>query len=114
MAVRKFKGAKGACDKLFSKEVRSFGECQNCGSTKYLQTAHIVSRVYSATRCNFDNAYCLCAKCHYWFGKWPVDFARFVEKMGTDYDELRALAIAGTGKKHDWDAELIKLQEWVQ
>ena len=79
------KGAKKRADDLFSKIVRSRGECVKCGSTDFLQTAHIISRRFSNTRCDEDNAFCACARCHHYWTDHPVDFGIFViETIGED------------------------------
>lgn len=81
-----------------------------------MQCAHIISRVYTQTRTNEDNAFCLCASCHYRFGKWPVDFAEFVyENLGKDkYNELKQLALSGRGQSFDWDAEVVRLKTLLE
>jgi hypothetical protein len=65
-------------DKVVSKIVRARGKCQNCGSIKSLQAAHIFSRIYNNTRWDLDNLLCLCASCHFFFHKNPLEFAHFV------------------------------------
>jgi hypothetical protein len=63
--ISKARGYKKKCDDLFSKIVRARGACEACGSTSFLQTSHIQGRAFSALRCDFRNAHCLCAKCHW-------------------------------------------------
>ena len=77
-----------------------------------MQCAHIVSRTYSHTRTDEDNAICLCGKCHFYFSKWPIEFAEFVfEKIGkAAYLKLKEKAESGVGVKMDWSAELVRLQ----
>lgn len=105
------KGAKGKCDKLFSQIIRSAGKCQRCGSTDNLQTAHIITRKYSATRTDERNAWCLCARCHRRLTDWPREHSRYItETIGSEvYDELRLKAEAVT--KMNWDMELDRLKE---
>lgn len=103
------KGLKGKATKLHAKVVGQRGHCKNCGRTSNLQCAHIVSRRYTATRCDPENAFCLCAKCHMHFTEWPLEFTVFVlEQIGPEeYDELKQRAEAGAqGKDAFW-------QEWI-
>jgi hypothetical protein len=68
----------------FSRIVRSRGVCEwgitkNCTSQyDKLQTAHIYSRTYKSVRWDLDNALCLCAGCHFYAHKRPMDFAQHV------------------------------------
>lgn len=105
------KGAKGRATKLHAQIVRARGACESCGGTSNLQCAHIVSRRYSATRTDTDNAFALCAGCHLRFTEWPLEFHSFVlERIGEDgYQRLRKKALSGT--KVDWDAEVERLKE---
>jgi hypothetical protein len=108
--LKKPKGDKGKCDVLFSKIIRSPGHCRRCGGTEWLQCAHIISRKYSATRCDVRNAWCLCASCHRRLTDWPREHSRFItETIGSDlYDELKLKAETVT--KVDWSAELARLR----
>jgi len=103
------KGLRGKATRLHAEIVRARGSCQNCNSTDSLQCAHIVSRGYAATRCDLDNAFCLCAKCHMYFTKWPIEFRDFViSAVGQKlYDELKLKAEQGV-KTNDafWQAEI--------
>jgi len=109
MTVSRAKGAKAKCDRLFSLIVRARGACENCGESRYaqLQTAHIISRRYSHTRCDLDNAYCLCAACHRAFTDHPVDFGAFVKFKNTNYGVL--IIRSQDQAKKDWDDELVRL-----
>ena len=93
------------CDAVFSKLVRSHGYCQGqhyispfdgraieCKGP--LQCAHIMSRVYRATRWSWDNALCLCAAHHLWWTHHPLEWHEFVEdKIGEQaYEALRRRA----------------------
>jgi 5-methylcytosine-specific restriction endonuclease McrA len=113
MAVKRYAGAKGKCDVLFSKIIRSKGYCENCGDPDYskLQCAHIISRRYSATRTDLANAWSLCWTCHRRFTDWPYEHSRFITRtIGTErYEELRQKAETPT--KMDWDIELLRLRE---
>lgn len=103
------KGIRGKATRLHAIVIRQRGACQNCGSTDTLQAAHIISRRYAATRCDPNNAFCLCATCHRRFTEWPLEFHDFViDHIGADgYDDLRAKAMAGV-KTNDayW-------QDWI-
>lgn len=70
-------------DKECSDQVRSRGLCERCGPAIYyefseLQCAHIWSRVYRNTRWNLKNLLSLCASCHFWAHRNPLDFADWV------------------------------------
>lgn len=128
MTLAKATGPKGKADKLFSKIIRRPGACANCdyvcppscnagegihASSRFckLQCAHIVSRTYSATRCDTANALPLCAKCHYFFTAWPLEFAQFVlDTVGAEtYAGLKRLAQKG-GRSINWDREVERLE----
>ena len=115
MSITRAKGPRGKADQLFSKIIRSRGECEKCGSTDYLQCAHIVSRRYSATRCDTANALCLCAKCHRYFTDNPVEWAQWVA-MGEGlykYLRLKEKALEGTHRKFGtkfWESEVVRLR----
>lgn len=96
MSVSRRKGDPGKADMLFSRIVRSRASCERCGNTA-TDTAHIVKRRYSATRCLEDNAWALCRSCHQLTEQWPHEFMWLVERtIGVDrYTELRRLAEAG-------------------
>ena len=94
MAVSYGKGDKGKATKLHAEITRSVGFCERCGGNNSLQTAHIISRRYSATRTMLNNAYCLCAGCHRRFTDHPLEFARFVTTtpLRSVYDQLYELS----------------------
>lgn len=104
------KGAKAKADKWFSLIVRSRGACVACGATSNLQTAHIISRRFSNTRCVLANAFCACAKCHHHWTDHPVEFASFVlERIGqAEYQRLYALSQQTS--KVDWQTVAVELQ----
>ena len=113
--MKKAKGYRGKADVLFSKIIRSQGFCERCGKNYNLQTSHIISRRYSATRTLEDNAQCLCAGCHMYFTHWPKEFSRWItETIGVEkYEELKAKAEAVT--KVDWKAEHERLKaKWKE
>jgi hypothetical protein len=97
---------------LFSRIVRSRGACQRCRAPA-TDTAHIIPRRYSATRCLEGNAWALCRSCHVRTGEWPYDFVKLVNStIGFEaYWQLRRLAEGGiptTGKLF-WEAEVDRL-----
>lgn len=103
------RGYKAKADKYFSLIVRSRGRCEACGAPA-TQTMHIISRRYSHTRCDLDNALAGCASCHHHFTDNPVTFGQFViDTIGEDaYAELvRKREQAG---KVDWEAEAARLK----
>jgi len=105
------KGAKGRATRLHALITRSYGKCMNCGHTDALQCAHIISRKYSNTRTDLDNAFCLCASCHMTFTDNPVEFGKFtIDQIGEDnyyalYRKRESI------DKMDWEAEAKRLKE---
>jgi hypothetical protein len=117
VTVSRRKGDAGKADVLFSRLVRSRGRCERCDIDPTFiafDTAHIVRRRYSATRCVEDNAWCLCQSCHRLVDEWPHEHAWLVERtIGMDrYKELVAQAQAGTGmnSKLFWRGERERLE----
>ena len=110
MSVSYGTGAKRRATILHSEIVRARGACERCGRTNNLQCAHIISRRYSATRVRLDNAWCLCASCHWWVDQHADDKMRLVhDTIGEDrFKEIKQAAILNTGK-WDWDAEVARL-----
>lgn len=100
--LKTYKGAKAKADKIFSEVIRSQGYCESCGGTHYLQTAHIISRRFNATRTDTRNAFCLCASCHRFYTDHPRNFSRFISTTwaGDMYDEL--FELKQIVKKVDW------------
>lgn len=116
MTVAKAKGDKGMADILFSRIVRSRGRCERCGrGDGPFETAHIVRRRYSATRCVEDNAWCLCGSCHRATGDDPTLFVELVDRtVGRGrYHDLRLLANRGPSSSPLlwWRAERARLVE---
>lgn len=64
---------------LFSRIVRSRGTCVRCGAPG-TDTAHIIGRSYSATRCLEINAWCLCRRCHRVTGQHAGLFMELVDR----------------------------------
>ena len=119
------KGDRGKATKLHSTVVRtragwacercsrSIGDTAPSGKTvKQMHCAHIISRHVAATRTDEANAFCLCASCHWFFGKWPIEFAKFTFRKITKsgYEKLLKKATEGKGKKVDWTSEVARLQ----
>lgn len=108
------KNQKDKLDDVFRKIIRSYGCCENCGSTDNLQTAHIVTRGALQIRWNPENAFCLCKSCHFLFTtqswRWPV----FVgEKRGVElWWELHRKANKKT--KLNYESILEGLQEYAK
>lgn len=107
------KAAKNKADALFSLIVRSAGRCEKCGSTYWLQTAHWLSRRYSNTRTDFDNAFCLCSSCHRYFTADPTAWTDWAISMrGREtYDRLREAA--NKQSEMDWPAEVERLKKML-
>lgn len=112
---RKASAVKAEATRLHSQIVRARGRCENCGDDwratgSKLECAHIVSRRYSRTRTDLDNAFCLCSRCHMRFTEWPLEFAEFVTaKIGEA--KYRALVEKAHGiGKVDWYDELDRLR----
>ena len=105
--------AKAAADRLFSKIVRAKGFCEHCGKAAgvQLQCAHWISRTYSNTRTDFDNAFCLCAGCHRFFTADPTAWSTWtLEQRGREtYDRLREAA--NEHSKMWWPDEVARLRE---
>jgi hypothetical protein len=110
------KGDRGLADILFSRIVRSRGDrrCQRCGVFPATDTAHIIGRRFSATRCIEDNAWLLCRSCHQTTALWPQDFLRLVSStIGQErYEELRRVAETGIvgSSKLFWANEVARLK----
>ena len=106
--------AKNKADIVFSKIIRSVGRCEMCGTTGdrvQLQCAHWISRRYSNIRTDFDNAFCLCALCHFTMTGDPTAWSEWaVSKRGwPTYWRLREAGYKPASV--DWPAELLRLRE---
>ena len=95
MKLKKPKYTQAEADRLFSLVIRQKGCCLKCGSKFSLQCAHIISRTYKAVRYNFDNAVCLCQKCHFYYTYHYLEWENFIdEQFGKEHREnLRKLAL---------------------
>jgi predicted restriction endonuclease len=105
------KGPKGKATRLHALIIRAHGSCVKCGNDHTLQCAHIISRKYSWTRTDLDNAFCLCASCHAYFTDHPVDFGQFTIDQIGDENYTALLRKRQSTDKVDWDAEAKRLEE---
>lgn len=100
-------------DELFARKVkeRDGWTCRLCHSRQSPQCAHLLSRMYAATRWDLDNAWTLCQRCHYRWTKRPAEWTMLLEnKLGRDeYERLRARAF-GFGSKPDYAAVRLYLE----
>ena len=108
---RKPRAVKEECTRLHSRIVRHLNpmcECE-CGLVS-TDAAHIISRKYSLTRTDTDNAYGLAAPCHALFTVNHGEWMDFVDRtIGRDeYDRLWGKA--NSGSKVDWFDELDRLR----
>jgi hypothetical protein len=96
MTVARPKGHKGLADILFSRIIRSRGFCQypGCPSIGPYDTAHIIGRSASGTRCIEDNAWCLGQSHHRLVDAWWDEKHLLVmSTIGEErYRELKHLA----------------------
>ena len=102
-------------DRLFSLQIRAFGECEAAGhkfdcSTK-LECCHIISRRYAWTRTYEPNAVCMCSAHHRWFTANPVEWGKWVlDNRGEDvYEDI--LRRSQRREKFEWASELARLEE---
>ena len=80
------------------------GHCWRCGSTEYLQCAHIISRSYKAIRVDPDNAVAMCRSHHLYYTNRPLEWRQAVEAEYPGlWDRLTAKALAYP--KVDWKTE---------
>lgn len=126
MAVGYGKGANKKATKLHSVYVRTRAEwqCERCGRkvgdvapsgklVKQMQCAHIITRHNPRTRTDENNAFCLCASCHWYFGKWPIEFARFVFSKMPEEEYDRLFEKANSDLVMDWDSEVDRLTKLI-
>lgn len=114
MAVKRFKGAKAKCDKLFSEIIRSVGECEasmlgNCSSQ--LQCMHIISRRYSNTRTDLRNAFSGCAAHHRFFTDNPREFSKFITQTWAQEYYDHVYQKSQEYRKVNWDDEYLRLKD---
>lgn len=111
------RAAKNKADVLFSKLVRAHGECEYCGATPpnvKLETAHWLSRRFSNTRTDFDNAFCLCSAHHRFFTADPTAWTDWaISQRGREtYSRLREAA--NRQSEMNWVDELGRLKEMAR
>ena len=102
---------KEACDRMFSKIVRSRDPiCRRCKTRPSTECAHIISRRYGRVRCELDNAWGLCAGCHRHVDQEArLKLGLTYETIGRyRYDELWEQA--NDGQKVDWAALRVELK----
>lgn len=116
VTVSRRKGNPGMADALFSRIVRSRGRCEypGCTSQGPYDTAHLIGRRYSATRCMEENAVCACRSHHQLIDSWWDEKRRVVvATIGEDrYDQLKRLAEIGTPSNSTtfWASEVERLK----
>ena len=109
------KAARKHCDILFSHLIRSVGYCERCGTTEgRLECSHWISRRFGNTRCDPDNAFCLCSSCHRWWHNFPTSASDWAVGMrGREvYERLRVAALETS--KVDWFEQHDALQEALE
>lgn len=117
MSVARRTGAPGKADWLFSRIVRSRGRCEypGCDSTGPFDTAHLIGRRYSATRCHEENAISACRTHHQLIDAWWDEKKKVIEAtIGIErYEELKIIAQAGPPppQRTFWPGEVARLLE---
>ena len=110
--------AKTKAVKLFHAMVRDAGACERCGRTKddgvQLQCAHWISRTYAHTMTDFDNAFCLCSACHWWFGKHPTEWGKWAIAQRGEATYARLFEASEKRTKFDWITELGRLEQIME
>jgi hypothetical protein len=112
----KSKGPRGSADRLFSAIIRGRGECQAIGQEWHptcagrLECSHLISRRYSWTRTDEQNALCLCSSAHRYVGADPgAHFYLGHQIFGLGH-WLALRNLASNRDKFDWDAEIVRLR----
>lgn len=116
MPVKRFKGAKSKCDKLFSEIIRSIGECEAAGyapgaCSNQLQCMHIISRRFSNTRTDLRNAFSGCAAHHRYYTDQPREFSRFITQTWAQEYYKHIYRKSQEVGKVNWDDEYIRLKD---
>lgn len=102
-------------DEVFSKIVRGrVGFCEACGRSGdvvQLQCAHWIQRTKQNIRTDFDNAFCLCAGCHFAMTDNPTRWSDWcIERRGrATYERLNEAG--NEASKMYWPDELLRLRE---
>lgn len=102
--------ARNKADVIFSKLVRAVGRCERCGRVDQLQCAHWLSRRYSNTRTDLDNAFCLCASCHRYFTADPTAWTDWCLDRRGRATYIRLRAAANRPSWVHWPTELERLR----
>jgi 5-methylcytosine-specific restriction endonuclease McrA len=97
-------------DKLFAQAIKERdGACVSCGSTEFLQCAHIISRSYKSIRTDERNAVTLCRREHIYWTHRPLEWALWVEERYPGLlAELREKALSY--RRIDWKSEVGRLK----
>lgn len=99
-------------DALFGKIVRAKGYCERCKKKNgvQFQTSHIYSRTYKEIRWDLLNSQCLCASCHFWWHKNPMEAGEWIkEYLGEEkYEELKKRR---QKTRQWWEGEYKKVEE---
>lgn len=108
--------AKRKADRLFSLLVRQVGLCEHCGRSDgvQLQCAHWISRRYSHTRTDPDNAFCLCSACHRWFTDHPTEWGRWAVKERGEDTYQRLFEASQKRTPFDWVREVGILETMME
>ena len=91
-------------DELYSNIIKTFGCCEYCGKTVYLNAHHFYSRSAMSTRWSFNNGFCLCSGHHTLSSKFsahktPSEFVEWaINKRGEAW--YRALQKRHSIAKH--------------
>lgn len=115
MKKRTKSAMKKEADRLFSLAIRGRDKhCVDCGTTAFLQCAHLFSRRYLATRFDARNAVTLCRGCHLKYTVRPLEWDNWMlDHWGADlYAEMRALALSG--ERPDYESLVAELKAAVK
>lgn len=110
MTQRKRSNYMKKADVLFAASIKARdGSCQNCGSTDFLQCAHLITRSYKSIRTDPSNAVTLCRSCHLRYTMRPLEWEDWVEERYPGLlNQLRGKALEY--KKVDWRKEVDRLR----
>jgi 5-methylcytosine-specific restriction endonuclease McrA len=117
VTVATAKGDKWWCDELVRRIIRQTRGpmCERCGVRPGTDTAHIIGRRYSATRCVEANLWLLDGTCHHSVDEWPDEKLELAHRtIGEDaYWELKRLSQAGPPLRGNrwWSQERERLTE---
>lgn len=80
---------------MFGRIIRAPGICAQCGTSEFIQCAHLWSRSYRAVRWDTRNAVPLCRKCHVYYTHRPIEWDQWMLAWwGLElYTEMRMLAL---------------------